>query len=145
MNRVMDLALESPEIADKVRRDDALKVFHVSIVFLILEVLALAVMGLIITHRVCGPIFVIHRHLVTLRDGKYPSTRPLRQGDEFKETFKLFAEVLDLLKQRDRDEAVTLKELIAVMHEKGQPEELIAPIRQLVAEREARAIENTNS
>ncbi|HEV7821254.1 MAG TPA: hypothetical protein VGO84_08730, partial [Burkholderiales bacterium] len=75
----------------------------------------------------------------------YPSTRPLRQGDEFKETFKLFTEVLDLLKQRDRDEAVRLKELIVVMHEQGQPEALIASIKQLVAEREARAIEDTNS
>src|SRR5258705_10805660 len=34
MNRIMDLALETPEMSNKVNRDDALRVFHNSIVFL---------------------------------------------------------------------------------------------------------------
>src|SRR5258705_143192 len=52
MNRIMDLALASPEMSDKVNGGAALNVFYVSIAFLVFEVLALSVMGLIITHRV---------------------------------------------------------------------------------------------
>ena len=48
MNRIIDLAMESPEISNKVDIDQALRVFHISIAFLVIEVLALGVMGLLI-------------------------------------------------------------------------------------------------
>ena len=144
MNRIMDLALESPEISDKVNEDDALRVFYISLVFLVLEVLALGVMGLIITHRVCGPVFVIQRHLTTMLDGKYPRTRPLRQGDEFRETFKVFTAVVESLKKRDADEVEKLNQAIAAARQKGVPESDLAPLEQLVAERRVRARSDGN-
>jgi hypothetical protein len=138
MNRIMDLALESPEISDKVNGDDALRVFYISLAFLVFEVLALGVMGLIITHRVCGPVFVIQRDLTTMLGGMYPRTRQLRQGDEFRETFKVFTAVVEALKKRDADEVEKLNQAIAAARQKGVPESDIAPIEQLVAERRDR-------
>ena len=72
MNRIIDLALESPEISDKVSADQALRVFYISIVFFVFEVFAISVVGLLITHRLCGPVFIIRRQLMTLLEGKYP-------------------------------------------------------------------------
>src|SRR5690349_2096296 len=72
MNEVIDLASLSPEVNDKLNSDDARFVFQLTLGFLVLEVLGLGVMGLLITHRVCGPIFVLTRHLGTMLDGKYP-------------------------------------------------------------------------
>src|SRR5205823_2664209 len=82
MNQVVDIASLSPEVNDKLNTDDAHFVFKITILFLVVEVAGLGVMGLLITHRVVGPVFVLQRHLATLRDGKYPITRPLRAGDE---------------------------------------------------------------
>jgi len=139
MNRIMDLALASPEISDKVHADDAQRVFYISLAFLVFEVLAVGVMGLIITHRVCGPVFVIQRHLTTMLDGKYPRTRPIRQGDEFRETYNVFAAVVESLKKRDADEVEKLNQAIAAARQKGVPESDVALLEQLVAERRGRA------
>ena len=142
MNRILDLALESPEIRDKVNADDALRVFYVSLVFLVFEVLAVGVMGLIITHRVCGPVFVIQRQLTTMLDGKYPPMRAIRQGDEFRETYNVFAAVVESLKKRDADEVEKLNRAIAAARQKGVPESDVALLEQLVAERRFRARSN---
>ena len=139
MNRIMDLAMQSPEMGDKLTGQDALSVFYISLAFLVFEVLALGVMGLIITHRVCGPVFVIQRHLTTMLDGKYPRSRPLRRGDEFRETFKVFIAVVESLKKRDADEVETLNQAIAAARQKGVPESDLAPLERLVAERRLRA------
>jgi methyl-accepting chemotaxis protein len=136
MNRIMDLALASPEIGDKINEGTALHVFYISIAFLVFEALALSVMGLIITHRVCGPMFVIQGYLSTMLEGKYPRTRPLRRGDEFAETFEVFMKVIESLKQRDADEVKKLTQAIAAARQKGIPE--VALLEQLVAERQAR-------
>lgn len=138
MNRIMDLALESSAISDKVNGDDALRVFYISLAFLVFEVLAFGVMGLIITHRVCGPMFVFRRDLTTMLDGKYPLARPIRQGDEFRETFKVFMAVVESLKKRDADEVEILNHAIAAARQKGVPESDVALLEQLVAERRVR-------
>ena len=144
MNRIMDLALESSAISGKVNGDDALRVFYISLAFLVFEVLALGVMGLIITHRVCGPVFVIQRDLTTMLDGKYPLTRPIRQGDEFRETFKVFTAVVESLKKRDADEVEILNHAIAAARQKGVPESDVALLEQLVAERRVRVRSNVD-
>lgn len=138
MNRIMDLALESSAISDKVNGDDALRVFYISLAFLVFEVLAFGVMGLLITHRVCGPMFVFRRDLTTMLDGKYPLARPIRQGDEFRETFKVFMAVVESLKKRDADEVEILNHAIAAARQKGVPESDVALLEQLVAERRVR-------
>ena len=138
MNRIMDLAMESSAISDKVNGDDALRVFYISLAFLVFEVLAFGVMGLIITHRVCGPMFVFRRDLTTMLDGKYPLARPIRQGDEFRETFKVFMAVVESLKKRDADEVEILNHAIAAARQKGVPESDVALLEQLVAERRVR-------
>ena len=142
MNRIMDLAVVSSGISDEVNRDDALSVFYISLAFLVIEVLALGVMGLFITHRVCGPVFVIHRDLTAMLDGKYPRARPIRQGDEFRETFEVFTAVVESLRKRDADEVAKLNRVIAVARQKGVPEADVALLELLAAERRARIDSN---
>jgi signal transduction histidine kinase len=139
MNRIMDLAMESSEFGDQVNRDEALSVYYLSAAFIVVEVIAIGVLGLIITHRVCGPVIVIQRHLMSMLDGKYPPARPLRHGDEFQPAFNAFTAVLDSLRKRDADEVEKLNRVIAAARQKGVPEADIALLEQLVAERRARA------
>ena len=139
MNEVIDLASLSPEVNDKLNNDDARKVFIITLAFLVLEVVGLGVMGLLITHRVAGPVFVLTRHLATMLEGKYPNPRPLRQGDEFRETFETFRAVIDAMKKRDRDEIEVLKASIAAAKAKGVADADIAPLQVLIEERTARS------
>jgi nitrogen fixation/metabolism regulation signal transduction histidine kinase len=142
MNRIMDLAMESSEFSDKVNRDDALRVYYLSLLFIIFEVFAIGVLGLIITHRVCGPVIVIQRHLMSMLDGKYPPARPLRHGDEFQAAFNAFTAVLESLKKRDAEEVEKLNQVIAAARQKGVPAADVALLERLVAERRGRAGSN---
>jgi hypothetical protein len=138
MNEVIDLASLSPEVNDKLNSDDATKVFKITIAFLVVEVLGLGVMGLLITHRVVGPVFVLKRHLSTLLEGKYPITRPLRQGDEFRETFETFMKLMDAYKKRDLDDVEKLRAVMTAARAKGLSDAELANLQQLVDERTAR-------
>lgn len=138
MNEVIDLASLSPEVNDKLNSDDARKVFLITLIFLVVEVLGLGVMGLLITHRVCGPIFVLDRHLRTMLEGKYPNPRPLRAGDEFGDTFEAFRALIDGLKKRDADEIEKLKAALAAAKARGVPEGETTVLQQLIDERAAR-------
>lgn len=138
MNEVIGIASINPEIGDRLNTDDAKKVFTIIIACLVGEVAILGVLGLIITHRVCGPIFVITRHFGTMLEGKYPSLRPLRSGDEFAPMFELFKQLVD--KQRDRDaaEISRIGAAIAAARAKGVDAETLTVLQALVDERTAR-------
>ncbi len=138
MNEVIGIASISPGIGESLNTDDARKVFGIIIASLVGEVVVLGVLGLIITHRVCGPIFVITRHFGTMLDNKYPQLRPLRTSDEFAPMFVLFKQLVD--KQRDRDaaEIAKLGAVLAAAKAKGLDTETLQTLQALVDERAAR-------
>lgn len=138
MNEVIGIASISPDIGDRLNADDATKVFQIIIACLIGEVVVLGALGLVITSRVCGPIFVLTRHFGTMLDNKYPSLRPLRSGDEFAPMFELFKQLVD--KQRDRDaaEITRIGAALAAARAKGVDPETLQLLQTLVDERAAR-------
>ncbi len=138
MNEVIDLASLSPEVNDKLNSDDARFVFTVTLIFLAVEVAVLGVMGLLITHRVCGPIFVLQRHMETISNGNYPTLRPLRAGDEFRDAFDTFTRMIDNLRKRDDDEVGRLKAVLAAAKSAGVPAGEQSTLEKLIQEREAR-------
>src|SRR5215813_6055153 len=46
-----------------------------------------AFLGMIATHRIAGPIFVMNRYLGVLTTGLIPTMRPLRKNDELKKFY----------------------------------------------------------
>jgi hypothetical protein len=101
-------------------------------------VVILGALGLIITHRVCGPIFVITRHFGTMLDNKYPHFRPLRSGDEFAPMFVLFKQLVDKQRDRDASEIARLGAVLAAAKAKGLDTEALQTLQALVDERAAR-------
>ncbi len=138
MNEVIGIASISPEIGERLNADDAKKVFMIIIACLVGEVFILGALGLMITHRVCGPIFVITRHFGTMLDNKYPALRPLRAGDEFAPMFELFKQLVD--KQRDRDaaEITRLGAALVAARAKGVDAEVLQVMQTLIDERATR-------
>jgi hypothetical protein len=138
IHSLLNLVFETPAFKDKVDVPVVLRVFNFSIVFLVVEVLAIGVLGLVITNRVCGPVFIIERHLTTLLEGKYPGARQLRAGDEFVATFEVLTAVIELLKKRDETEAEVLTRTISAARQAGVAEAEVAALQRLVDERRAR-------
>ena len=131
MNRIMNLAMEIPEIRRTfTEADQGLNVFHMAAAFVAIEGVLIGVLGLLITHRICGPLFVIEGHLLTLLRGNYPRMRPLRAGDEFVSTYETLKDVVESLKKRDEDEAKTLTRTIT-----GMPKSDIILLQRLVDDR----------
>lgn len=133
-----DIIQISQEVGERLDADDARFVFQLAVGFLVGEVVILGVMGLLITHRVCGPIFVVHRHLNTILDGGFPHLRGLRAGDEFRDMFETFGQVVDAMKKRDQDELEKLRAFVDVARAKGFSEAELASVKELIDERDQR-------
>ncbi|HZH04719.1 MAG TPA: signal protein [Myxococcaceae bacterium] len=78
----------------------------------LLMAVALGLFGVLLTHRVAGPVYVMSRYVAVLARGRYPSMRPLRRGDELKAFFDRFREAVDALRERDAGEARQLDEAL---------------------------------
>lgn len=81
-------------------------------VFAAIMAAGLGVWGVILTHRIGGPIHVMHGHLLTLARGRFPEIRPLRRKDEFKEFFEQFASTVEALKADREAELAALEQAI---------------------------------
>lgn len=71
----------------------------------ILMAVSLGLLGILVTHRVAGPIYVLGRYVSVLARGRYPMMRPLRKRDELKGFFERFREAVESLRARDEEEA----------------------------------------
>jgi len=60
------------------------------------------------SQRICGPLYVLERYLLELVQGRFPSCRPLRRKDEFKELYAVFARAVETMKERKQQELTTL-------------------------------------
>lgn len=78
-----------------------------------LMALALGVLGVVITHRVAGPVLVLGRYLKAFAAGRYPRVRALRRGDELQRLFGVFAAGVEALRAREKAHADMLEEAAA--------------------------------
>src|SRR5260370_10710988 len=62
--------------------------------------LFLVVFGIIVTHRVAGPLFVMNGYLKTLGEGQIPTTRPLRKKDELQDFYSSLLAVIEFVRRR---------------------------------------------
>jgi methyl-accepting chemotaxis protein len=88
---------------------------HVTWVVLIVAILCgvvLGVFGLLITHRIAGPIYALTQFVAALARGRYPLVRPIRRSDELKDFFELFRKSVESLRAREVEEIFRIEELI---------------------------------
>jgi len=72
--------------------------------------ISLGALGVVITHRVAGPIFVLGKYLSLLGDGVYPTLRRLREKDELQEVFEQLYKSIEKMKERDQRDGDALHE-----------------------------------
>ncbi|OGQ90909.1 MAG: hypothetical protein A2289_26860 [Deltaproteobacteria bacterium RIFOXYA12_FULL_58_15] len=111
--RLLDLA-QNPQLQAEVMRDDQIFLLYL-IVLVILMGVGLGFWGLIVTHRISGPLHIVARYLGVLGSGRYPDMRPLRKRDELQEFFAIFEEAVNAMRTRDlmmmRDIEVAMAEV----------------------------------
>jgi nitrogen fixation/metabolism regulation signal transduction histidine kinase len=71
---------------------------------LLLLVLAVGVAGVVVTHKVAGPVFKMKRLLGELAKGHFRVVARLRKGDELQYFFDAFNDAADQLRRRQEDE-----------------------------------------
>lgn len=108
-------------IREQVMRGDQIFLLYL-IASVVVMAVALAFWGLVVTHRISGPLHILARHLGVLADGRYPDLRPLRKRDELQEFFDTFEEAVSALKNRDLAALKDIEELIE-RGKKGAPTE----------------------
>ncbi len=60
--------------------------------------------SILMTHRICGPLFVMKRYLLQIADGRLPTLRPLRRRDEFKDLYEALDQAIQSLRvQKERE------------------------------------------
>lgn len=91
----------------------------------------LALLGLVLTHRVAGPVHVMEVYLATLAAGRYPHMRGLRQKDELRGFFDRFRQAVDRIREREEEEVRLLSEVIEVLEPVATTEDTRAAMRIL--------------
>ncbi len=92
---------------------------------------ALALLGVLVTHRVAGPIYVMSHYISVLARGRYPIMRPLRRSDELKDFFERFQRAVETLRSREAEEAEALEHAVAHFEPFAQSDEAKQAIEAL--------------
>ncbi|MCB9655106.1 MAG: hypothetical protein H6729_13365 [Deltaproteobacteria bacterium] len=72
----------------------------------------LFLLGLFITHRLAGPIFVFQRYIQEIGRGHFPQTRGLRRGDEFTDLLDAIERAVSRLRKRTEREVKLLERIL---------------------------------
>lgn len=76
---------------------------------------ALSLFGVLITHRVAGPVYVMTRYITLLSQGQYPIMRSLRKTDELRAFFERFQEAIESMRMREASEAQALEQVLKTL------------------------------
>lgn len=90
-----------PELHEELLQSDQFVLLWLILLVVVMGV-GLGFWGLVTTHRICGPLYIVARYLNELASGHYPDMRPLRRHDELQEFFSVFEDAINTLRNRDR-------------------------------------------
>ena len=126
--------LESEALALKKRAQDLshqqTEMFVVLISVLSLLVFCIGIAGIIVTHRVAGPIHKMKRLIGYVGDGHLRLTEKLRKGDELQHFFDTFEKMVNSLRERQLIEIGKLDDAIRAL-QGNVPDPQLAKLRVL--------------
>ncbi len=99
---------------DIVKTEDSTLLWLVMAISVIMAIV-LGLFGILITHRVAGPIFVFSHYLAVIGEGRYPQLRPLRKGDELKNFYDVLFQAVGNMRARDKADGEVLKAVAEAM------------------------------
>lgn len=103
------------------------------LIILTVLVVAVGLAGIVVTHKVAGPIYKMKRQIRALGAGSLQIPAPLRKGDELVDFFDAFRETIGELRKRQAAEIEMLDHAIKNLEPKANSADL-DELRQLRAE-----------
>jgi hypothetical protein len=98
--RLLALGGDTDLLGEIVRADRRALLFLVA--GLLAMALSLAGCGVIVTHRISGPLHLVARYLSLIGQGYLPDVRPLRKRDELQSFFAAFEDAVRTMRVRQR-------------------------------------------
>lgn len=77
--------------------------------------IVLAAYGIVLTHKVAGPLFKVANHLDKIRDGKLGIVYNLRKGDQLVDFFEHFKGAHDALRARTEEDIALIDKTLAAV------------------------------
>ena len=96
---------------------------------LVALVIFVGLLGLLLTHRVAGPIYRMRLLFAEVGEGRFSPHRPLRKADELQGFFAEFSDMVEKLRARQRAELSNLDEAIKRVEAAGADPDSIADLR----------------
>ncbi len=106
-------------------------------VFAVVMAVALCIWSIIMTHRICGPLYVCERMLSQVAEGRHPVYRPLRKNDEFQDFYALMWRALDTTRRREDACRQSLRRALDALDELTEREHDAAALAQVKCDVEA--------
>ena len=113
-NTSLLLLEQNPELLLEVQAADRLFLLLLAIGIIVIG-LVLLMVGLLVTHRMSGPLYLARRYLSLISQGGYPEMRDLRRGDEFKDFFDTLNRTVNHLRIRDTEHLRELEEILSIL------------------------------
>jgi len=123
---------------ERVQRFDNLTLLYL-IGFVVVMAVFLFCWGILITHRVAGPLLVIQRFLGELAAGRIPRSRPLRKRDELQKFYETFFNMVDALQKRHAEDLEILQFCLQELKDKHSATtvEMIGKLEALVKSKQS--------
>jgi len=102
---------------------------------LTLLVVMIGIAGIMVTHRVAGPIFKMRANLRAVAEGHLRVPTPLRKGDELVDFFEAYRTMVISLRERQEGEVAKLVKALNTLEPKAEPGEL-EPLHSLLRDME---------
>ena len=94
-------------------------------------VIALAMTGIVVTHKMVGPAYKIRLLLAKVAAGHLRVDGGLRKGDELQDVFNAFNDMVNTLRSRQASEIALLDDALVKAEKAGTPSEVLAIFRQI--------------
>lgn len=98
----------------------------------LLLTLALGITGIIVTHRVVGPVYRMRRLFQHVGDGRIEITTGIRKGDELQELYHSFADMVESLRDQRGEEIEQLEQTLIKMESAGVQSAYITELRAVL-------------
>jgi nitrogen fixation/metabolism regulation signal transduction histidine kinase len=96
--------------------------------------LMLTLMGIVITHRIVGPVHKVKRLLRRVSTGRLVVEERLRKGDELEDLFETFLQMTYSLQAMQNARVTTLDATLRRAEASGAPAEVVEGLRALRAQ-----------
>ena len=104
----------------------------------LLNFLIVAIMGILVTHRIAGPMFAMTRHMHFVATTKRLEFVRIRLSDDLKYLVRSFNNFIEFLRDQTKADALRLEAIRVQLGAEGATAEAVAAIELLRAEMEQR-------